>query len=121
MQNLMNKADYKGQRKSLRNHATSAEAVLWRMLKNRQVQGLKFRRQHGIGPYIVDFYCPELRLAIELDGEVHYNRSEYDEQRSAFLNKANDIYVMRFENRTVFENPARIIEEIESFYNAKQL
>lgn len=121
MQDLMNRADYKERRKSLRNHGTCAEAVLWRMLKNRQVQGLKFRRQHGIGPYIIDFYCPELKLAIELDGEVHYNRSEYDEQRSEFLEKTGGICVLRFENRTVFENPARIIEEIESFYNAKTL
>lgn len=61
----------KDRRKELRNNLTIAEASLWKYLKGRRMHGLKFRRQHSIGPFIVDFYCPEEKLIIELDGEVH--------------------------------------------------
>ena len=115
MQTLMNKEENKEYRKSLRNHSTSAEAVLWRMLKGKQLDGLKFRRQQGIGPYIVDFYCPKIKLAIELDGEVHNARADYDERRAAFLAEKKGIHVLRFENRTVFESPWRIFEAIEDY------
>ena len=102
MQTIMNKSDVTGNRKELRNHSTSAEATLWKMLKGKQIAGLKFRRQHSVGPYILDFYCPQIKLAIELDGEVHNRQQDYDEQRSYFLNRVEDIEVLRFENRTVF-------------------
>ena len=115
MQTLMNKEEGKDFRKSLRNQSTAAEATLWRMLKGKQLASLKFRRQQGIGPYVVDFYCPQLKLAIELDGEVHGGRSDYDERRSAFLSDVKGICVLRFENRTVFESPWRIFEEIEDY------
>ena len=59
-------------RKELRNHGSPIEAVLWNHLKNSQT-GEKFRRQHSVGPYILDFYCPRIKLAIELDGSNHYN------------------------------------------------
>ena len=102
MQTIMNKSDVTGNRKELRNHSTSAEATLWKMLKGKQIAGLKFRRQHSVGPYILDFYCPQIKLAIELDGEVHNRQQDYGEQRSYFLNRVEDIEVLRFENRTVF-------------------
>ncbi len=102
MQTIMNKSDVTDNRKELRNHSTPAEAILWRMLKGKQRAGLKFRRQHSVGPYILDFYCPQIKLAIELDGEVHNRQQDYDEQRSYFLNRVDDIEVLRFENRTVF-------------------
>ena len=60
-------------RKYIRNNSTSAEVTLWKSLKRKQVEGLKFRRQHSIENYIVDFYCPTLKLIIELDGEYHNN------------------------------------------------
>jgi very-short-patch-repair endonuclease len=59
-------------RKALRNNLTSAEATLWLCLKNKQLEGKRFRRQFSIGNYIVDFYCPEQKLAIELDGQGHF-------------------------------------------------
>ena len=102
MQTIMNKSDVTGNRKELRNHSTSAEATLWKMLKGKQIAGLKFRRQHSVGPYILDFYCPQIKLALELDGEVHNRQQDNDEQRSNFLNRVDDIEVLRFENRTVF-------------------
>ncbi|MDY5238402.1 endonuclease domain-containing protein [Bacteroides helcogenes] len=119
MQTIMNTPEKGMQRKELRNHSTPAEATLWKMLKGEQVAGLKFRRQHSVGPYILDFFCPEIKLAIELDGEVHNKQEEYDEQRTHFLQKTKGIEVLRFENRTVFENAELIIREIEekkSFY-----
>lgn len=68
---LYNKQEFKNVRKKLRNNLTPAEASLWNYLKEGQLLGRKFRRQSSIGKYIVDFYCPKEKLAIELDGEVH--------------------------------------------------
>jgi len=68
-----NKKSLKNYRKDLRNNQTSAETRLWMLLKNKQLEGRKFRRQHSINNFIVDFYCPSEKLVIELDGQVHYN------------------------------------------------
>jgi len=83
------------------------------MLSRRQIGGLKFRRQQSIGPFIVDFYCPELKLAIELDGAVHstYAGEEKDLQRDFYLN-SKGIRIMHFENRYVFDFPKDIIDKI---------
>jgi very-short-patch-repair endonuclease len=91
-------------RKKLRNHLTPAEATLWKVLKNKGLEGKKFRRQHRVGNYILDFYCPSERLAVELDGEVHMNDAakEYDYERKLLLARYG-IRVLRFENRLVFE------------------
>ncbi|MBR3442652.1 MAG: DUF559 domain-containing protein [Bacteroidaceae bacterium] len=94
-------------RRNLRSHGTPAEGAVWRMLKNRQMLGLRFRRQYSIGPYILDFFCPELRLAIELDGEPHYSESgrSHDKQRTDYLKSQQGVEVWRFENRDVFAWP----------------
>ena len=108
-----NETSQKQLRQSLRNNATSAEAILWRALKGKQVAGLKFRRQFGVGPYVLDFYCPEIRLGIELDGGVHKTSytHEYDEMRTRFMAE-NRIRVMRFDNEVVYNNIQGIIEAI---------
>lgn len=113
MQTVMNRKDRLWHRKKLRNHLTPAEAILWKILKGRQIGGAKFRRQHSVGPYVLDFYCPELKLAIELDGEIHGRREAEDERRTRYLRKVKGIEVLRFENRTVFEEMERICREIE--------
>ena len=108
-------------RKSLRNNSTAAEALLWKRLNNRQVDGLKFRRQYGMGPYILDFFCCELRLCIELDGEAH-NKSEaveYDERRTWLLEK-NDITVMRYKNEVVYQSIETIVDDIKRFREHKR-
>ncbi len=104
-------------RRALRNRATPAEARLWRHLSRRRLEGRKFRRQHSIGPYVVDFYCPSEQLAVELDGEPHRNpmRREYDEEREAYLRREG-ISIVRFENRKVFENLAFVLQRIASFF-----
>jgi len=100
-------------RKELRKNLTSAEALLWTNLKNSQLDGKKFRRQHSIGPFIVDFFCPECRLAIELDGDVHMTDqgAERDENRTEFLKRFN-VRVIRFENREIFDNVEWVVEVI---------
>jgi len=113
---IHNKKSLKQIRKSLRNFSTSAEAVLWTKLNKKQIEGLKFRRQHSIGNCVVDFYCPRLNLAIELDGEVHASYQDIirDDKRDNYLNNLG-IEVLRFENKVVFENPEEIISQIIKF------
>lgn len=92
---------------------TPAEAALWKLLKNKQLRGRKFRRQHSAGPYVLDFYCPAERLAVELDGAVHDDplRGRYDAARTTTLNR-HGIRVVRFENRDVLEQPDVVLEAI---------
>ncbi|GAB5536907.1 MAG: hypothetical protein Rubg2KO_31560 [Rubricoccaceae bacterium] len=100
-------------RRFLRSHGTHAEAVLWLRLKNRQLERHRFRRQYGIGPYILDFCCPAVGLAIELDGAVHDMPSSlvYDAARTDAL-ADEGLRVLRFENRRVFEDLEGVLEEI---------
>ena len=106
-----NESEQKILRKELRSHATPAEAVLWKMLKGRNADGMKFRRQQGIGPYVLDFYCPELRLCVELDGSSHDYKYEYDEQRTEFLQNQG-IRVLRFSNEQVWQGLDFVVNEI---------
>ena len=108
-------------RKTLRTNLTPAEAKLWSMIKNSQLDGRKFRRQHSFGGYILDFYCSSEKLAIELDGEVHYHASvaQKDYERELFL-KYFGIRVLRFENKTVFESSSWVIDRIRSSFGWKE-
>lgn len=83
-------------------------------MQNKKLEGRKFRRQHSIENYIADFYCPEERLVIELDGQGHFNETahEYDRIRTQVLNNLR-IKVIRFENKMVFENLNSVLEEIK--------
>ena len=118
---ISNPKSQKELRQELRRRLTPAEAQLWLILKDRQVGGLKFRRQHGMGPYIMDFYCPALKLCIELDGEAHRSEQAYDhdELRTAFLEE-NGITVMRFENYIVQTDVQAIINAILQFAAEKK-
>jgi len=93
----------RNRRKELRNNGTAAEAVLWKHLQGRQLLGKKFRRQHSISRYIVEFFCVECDIAIELDGARHFSElgEEYDAERTRFL-EAQGIVILRFENRSLF-------------------
>lgn len=97
----------------LRKIATPAERILWSQLRNRTLSGYKFRRQHPIDRYILDFYCPEARLAVELDGSGHayIGRQEKDRTREAFL-AAEGIRVLRFWNDEVRENLDGVLQAI---------
>ncbi len=113
MRRIHNKKYLEPYRKKLRKSLTPAEAFLWRHLQNRKLEGRKFRRQHSIENYIADFYCPEERLVVELDGQGHFNPTaqEYDLKRTETLNSLG-ITVLRFENRLVFENLNSVLQEI---------
>ncbi|MBQ7448842.1 MAG: endonuclease domain-containing protein [Paludibacteraceae bacterium] len=110
----MNNTEMREYRRELRKHGTPAEGGLWKMLKAKQVAGLQFRRQFSVGDYILDFYCPALRLAIELDGDYHYHwtQPELDYERERILWEKYNIRVIRFENKVVFQNPQVIIDSI---------
>ncbi|MCC8359724.1 endonuclease domain-containing protein [Salinimicrobium sediminilitoris] len=101
-------------RKKLRHHGTTAEAYLWMHLQKKKLEGRKFRRQHSILNFIVDFYCAEERLVIELDGQYHMNptNQEKDSVRTKRLEELN-MRVLRFENKTVFDNLEWVLEEIK--------
>jgi very-short-patch-repair endonuclease len=100
-------------RKELRNKSTSAEIAFWNLVKNRKIEGRKFRRQHSIDNFIVDFYCPSAKLIIELDGDYHgeYFRISEDLKRDEYLEKLGYM-VLRFENRFIFKDPEFIIKEV---------
>ena len=114
MDKINNRLYLKGKRKALRANLTPAEARLWKSLQNSKLEGLKFRRQHSIGNYIADFYCPQYLLVIELDGQIHYNpvNMERDSIRTEYLNSLG-ITVIRFENKDIFEKIEFVLEEIK--------
>lgn len=103
-------------RRDLRNNPTDAEKYLWRELKNRQLCGRKFRRQHSVGNYIIDFYCPEEKLAIEVDGEQHSygEQLKYDEERTRYL-QTFGIVVLRIKNTDVLFSRDEVVKRIEKY------
>ena len=109
-----NTAKQKEFRKKLRNSMTAAECVLWQSLKGRQLLGRKFRRQISIGRYIVDFYCPEARVVIELDGQSHFSvtMDHYEAERRKYLEQEG-LKVIRFENKELYDNLEGVIETIK--------
>ncbi|MFD2512231.1 endonuclease domain-containing protein [Pontibacter locisalis] len=115
MMKLHNRQYLKNFRRNLRNNSTGAEGELWKYLKGGQQLGRKFRRQHSIGSYIIDFYCPSEKLAIELDGQVHqYSAAEQaDMERDQTLNELG-IKILRFENKDVFQQLDAVLQEISS-------
>ena len=88
-----------------------AEKLLWNRLRNRQLSGFKFRRQHPTDSYILDFYCPEKHLAIEIDGDSHEERLRYDQIRTEFLKKYG-YKVIRFSNHQVHFEINSVLDEI---------
>jgi very-short-patch-repair endonuclease len=98
--------------RQLRNHLTPAESHLWQALKNRQLNGLRFRCQHPIGRFILDFYCPSCKLAIEVDGEIHSEQVDRDAARTEQL-EAYGYRVLRFSNEEVLNNLNRVLETIK--------
>ncbi len=117
-----NKKKLREYRKSLRNNSTSAEAVLWRSIKNKQLEGRIFRRQFSVGNYILDFFCPSEKLCIELDGAQHFSEKGLlnDKKRDAFLNSLG-IVVIRIENKHVFKFHEQVLEYIVEHFKGSQI
>ncbi|VEP14003.1 conserved hypothetical protein [Hyella patelloides LEGE 07179] len=97
--------------KQLRNNMTPAEKVLWEALRKKPLNGLKFRRQHPVGRFILDFYCAQYKLVVEIDGEIHLTQQEYDAARTKHLNSYG-YKVIRFSNNEVFHNLDSVLERI---------
>ena len=112
-------------RQALRKRATPAEKFLWKHLKTRQVENMKFRRQHSVRFFILDFYCIKYNLCIELDGAYHFfpEQQEYDRLRTKYL-ESKFITVLRYENKYVFDNLESVLKDIKDHkatYNYKAL
>lgn len=114
MGRIFNQKSQNEKRRLLRNNATNTEQFLWNRLKGKQIRNLKFRRQFSIGKYVVDFYCPELKLAIEVDGETHCSEDEieYDRIRQNEIENFG-ISFIRFKNEEIFENIEQVIRKLE--------
>jgi very-short-patch-repair endonuclease len=97
--------------KQLRSDSAPAEQILWARLRDRQVDGIKFRRQIPINRFIVDFYCAAARLIIELDGDSHSDREAYDAQRTVALQQLG-FTVIRFDNSDVFDHLDTLLNSI---------
>jgi very-short-patch-repair endonuclease len=118
---IFNKKELKPRRKKLRNNSTYAEVFFWQQVKKGQLEGRKFRRQTSIGSYVVDFYCPEEKIVVELDGEVHFDEEiiEYDKERTKYMESLG-IRVIRFENQDVLRNTDYVLNKIKELFGGKR-
>ena len=110
-----NTAEMKQMRRYLRSNSTSAEATLWGLINGNKLLDTRWRRQFSVGAYILDFYCPELKIAIELDGAPHFtaNGTVGDFVRDRFLKEQEGIVILRFENKMVWNNTPELIQTIK--------
>ncbi len=113
MEKINNDKNLIDKRKGLRNNATPQELLLWRELKNSTI-GFKFRRQHSIGKYIVDFYCPAKKLIIEIDGSQHFEKDAvlYDAVRTRFF-ESMQLHMLRFTNAEINTNMEGVLLKIK--------
>ena len=110
-----NDPTYREFRTNLRKNLTPSEARLWNVLKSSRLDGRKFRRQYGVGKYVLDFYCPAEKLAVELDGSGHFSVADvhYDNARRRFVEQFG-IKIIRFDNVAVAKNLQWVVEIIRS-------
>ena len=104
----------------MRNNVPAAEELVWSSLRKNQVLDYKFRRQYGVGPYVIDFYCPALKLAVEIDGDSHFvtDAIENDKRRQAFI-ESFGIHFLRFTNQEVNRELDAVLEKI--YQNVQKL
>ena len=113
MTKVYNKKSEQPKRKQLRNNPTYAEKILWLSLRKRQVEGVRFLRQYSVNKFVIDFYAPEIKLAIEVDGCSYTGKEKYDMERQKYIENFN-IMVIRFKNEQVIGNPDEVVEEIKA-------
>lgn len=111
---MLNPKKTKNQRRYLRKNMTKWEVRLWSDLKGKKMFGFKVRRQFGIGNFIIDFYCPELKLAIEIDGEVHHftDKIKADEAKNEYVNELG-IKMIRIQNSDFDEDYETVLRHLE--------
>ena len=112
---LFNRLSEKAKRRALRKDMPKAEVLLWAQLRSKQVAGVRFHRQSSIGPYVVDFYAPAARLAIEIDGDSHLQpgAQQADQRRQALIETLG-VRVVRFSNTAVYEDMEGVVAAIEA-------
>ena len=113
MTRVFNRTEQKEKRQALRRESPLAEKLLWQRLRAGQVCGWRFRHQYSVGPYVLDFYCPRLKLAIEIDGASHEGDEAaiYDANRQAFI-ESYDIHFLRFTNQQIYRQLDSVVEAI---------
>ena len=111
---IFNRSHNKKRRKDLRSEMPKAEKMLWQYLRGRKVLNKKCRRQHGIGSFIADFYCPEILLVIEVDGDSHFEEIAIirDQKRDDYIKKLG-ITILRFTNNDIYHALESVLEKIE--------
>ena len=107
----------KEKRQQLRNDVLMPEKIIWKWIRKEQL-GYKFRRQHGIGKYIVDFYCPELKLIVEIDGQVHDEIMDRDKIREEFF-KSLGFNLKRYTAREVNNNLEWVLIDLKDFCDTR--
>src|SRR5690349_10702266 len=114
MPKIYNKKSEQEKRRKLRDQMTKAEVLLWTELKNKKL-GVRFLRQYSINSYVVDFYCPSLKLAVEVDGATHCTdeEKEYDRSRQAEIETLN-IEFLRFTNPEIYDDLYNVVEKIKA-------
>jgi len=114
MTKIFNKQKFQEFRSDLRGRMTKSEVILWKHIQNNSL-GFRFRRQHGIGNYIVDFYCPKLKLSIEVDGLTHAEDEvfEKDQRKEKFI-KANNIILKRYSDNQIFNDLDNTLMDLEN-------
>ena len=100
--------------RELRGNMTIAELKLWAEIKGEQLNGVKFRRQHPISPYIVDFYASQLKLVVEVDGDTHDEQKEYDARRTDFL-KRKGYDILHFTNEEIHQDLEGVLEILRDY------
>jgi cyclase len=113
-QNLGANINIKSKARELRKRMTEQEKVLWNHLRGRKQNGMYFRRQHPYGIYILDFYCFEENLVIEIDGKVHLSRHDYDIERTEYL-ESSGLKVLRFKNEDIVNRIEWVLNKINTF------
>ena len=113
MTKVYNKNAEKDKRRKLRQDIVKAEKIIWDKIRNRQIEDCKFRRQYSVDKFVIDFYNPILKLAIEIDGESHFQEDavEYDRERQIYIESLG-IKFIRFTNNDVYENLDGVLESI---------
>jgi very-short-patch-repair endonuclease len=109
----------KPEARDIRAKPTEAENLLWRYLRDAKFGKYKFRRQHSLGPFIVDFYCHQAKIIIEVDGPIHQYQVEEDGARQEYL-ESHGFTVLRFPNDVIINSIGKVIEQINLFLNTKK-
>ena len=120
MTKIYNRTSAKDRRRMLRSNMPKAELILWSRLKSKGLDEYKFRRQYSVAQFVVDFYCPRLKLAIEVDGDSHFSEESElcDEARQDFI-ESFGISFLRFNNKEIYENLDEVLSKIEDCIQKK--